>query len=142
MAPATDALLATTKARRTMYKLSNESTIPDSRIEEIVKHAILHVPSAFNTQATRIIVLLKKEHEKLWDITTNVVKPHVPEAAWSSSTGPKMAGLKAAYGTILFYEDPTHIEPMKEKFKLYADKFEEWTDQSNGMHQYLSECLF
>lgn len=35
---------------------------------------------------------------------------------------------------ILFYEDPAHIKPMQEKFKTYADKFDSWTDQTNGMH--------
>ena len=100
MGPSTEAILDATKARRTFYKLANESPVPESRIEELVRHAILHVPSAFNTQSTRIVVLLQKDHERLWDITTDIVRPHVPEDAWGKGTGPKMAGFRGAYGTV------------------------------------------
>ena len=42
------------KKRRTYYALSNKSTVPDSRIEEIVKEIVLHVPSSFNSQSSRV----------------------------------------------------------------------------------------
>jgi uncharacterized protein len=56
----TEQFLDTIRARRTTYALKNTSPIPDARIEDIIKHTILHTPTAFNTQSTRVIVLLKK----------------------------------------------------------------------------------
>jgi uncharacterized protein len=85
--------------RRTYYPLKNTSPIPDSRIQEIVKHAILHVPSSFNSQSSRIVVLLKEEHEKLWDITKEILKPIVP-AEQFGATEQKLNMFKGGYGTV------------------------------------------
>ena len=90
------------KARRTFYQISNESTISDDRIEEIVKHAVLHVPSSFNSQSSRLVVLLKKEHEKLWDITKEILRTQVPdEESFKNHTEPRINGFRAGYGTVL-----------------------------------------
>ncbi|RAL16124.1 Nitroreductase [Aspergillus homomorphus CBS 101889] len=127
--------------RRTIYKLGRNHAIPDSQIEELVQQAILHVPSAFNTQSTRLVVLLHREHERLWDLAIGVFQDlvktgAVPEPVWKNQTLPKLEGFKAAVGTVLFYEDPAHIEPMAEKFALFKDRFEPWAQHSNAMHQY------
>ncbi|KAL2007691.1 hypothetical protein VTN00DRAFT_7673 [Thermoascus crustaceus] len=137
----TDTLIELAKARRTYYKLSNKSPVPDSKIEELVNSAILHVPSSFNTQSTRLVVLLHKEHERLWDIIIDafgglVKTGAIPEEMWKNQTLPKLQGLKAGVGTILFYEDPAHIAPLSEKFALYKDHFGPWAEHSNAMHQY------
>lgn len=96
----TAAFLETTKNRRTKYQINNETTIPDSRLQEIVKHTILHVPSAFNSQATRVVVLLKKEHEKLWNIALDVLKSQLPEETFKH-TEQRLKGFRAGYGTVM-----------------------------------------
>lgn len=87
------------KSRRTYYQLTNESTIPDSRIEELVRDAILHCPSSFNSQSTRLVVLLKKEHEQLWDMVRDVLKAMVPEENFKT-TQQKLFGFRGGYGTV------------------------------------------
>ncbi|KAI4279403.1 MAG: hypothetical protein L6R38_005042 [Xanthoria sp. 2 TBL-2021] len=123
------------KDRRTYYALSNESTIPDSRIQEIVKHAILHTPSAFNSQTSRVVVLLGEEHVKTWDIIAEVYKQQLPEEKFNQANK-RFQGFRAAYGTILFYEDTDNVREFQDKFKTYEDKFPGWSEQTNGMHQY------
>jgi predicted oxidoreductase (fatty acid repression mutant protein) len=91
--------LDTMVKRRTYYPLKNTSPIPDSRIQEIVKHAILHVPSSFNSQSSRIVVLLKEEHEKLWEMTKEVLKPIVPPEQFGA-TEQKLNMFKGGYGTV------------------------------------------
>ena len=39
------------KQRRTCYALSKETTIPDERIQELIKNAVKYTPSAFNSQS-------------------------------------------------------------------------------------------
>ncbi|KAL4983665.1 Nitroreductase-like protein [Aspergillus falconensis] len=139
--PKTDTLVESAKARRTIYQLGSNSPVPDSEIEKLVYAAILNVPSAFNTQSTRLLVLLHREHERLWDIVTdifqNLVKTGaIPEEVWEKQTSPKLQGFQAGVGTILFYEDPAHIKPFSEKFSLYKDHFQPWAEHSNAMHQY------
>ncbi|KAJ5126078.1 hypothetical protein N7448_005387 [Penicillium atrosanguineum] len=142
-APSTmsDALVQAAQARRTIYQLGKNSPVSDSKVEELVNAAILNVPSSFNTQSTRLVVVLREEHEKLWDIAIEafgalVASGAVPEEVFKNQTLPKLQGFKAAHGTVLFYEDPAHIQGFKEKFSAYADKFEPWADHSNAMHQY------
>jgi uncharacterized protein len=100
-----DTLIELAKNRRTYYRLGSSSPVPDSKIEEIVQSAILHIPSAFNTQSTRLIVLLREEHEKLWDIVIStfgelVKTGTIPEDVWKNQTKPKFEGFKAGYGTV------------------------------------------
>jgi len=46
------------KERRSYYAISKEQVTPDERIEEIVGEAVKHVPSPFNSQSARVVVLL------------------------------------------------------------------------------------
>lgn len=41
-----EAFLSAFKERRTYYQISKNAAIPDSRVEEIVKYTIKHVPSS------------------------------------------------------------------------------------------------
>lgn len=96
-----DELIKGFKTRRTYYGLKPESPIPDDKIHEIVQQAVLHTPSSFNSQSTRVLVLLGDEHKKLWE---NIVKPAVkavaPPEAWEGSEQ-KLSGFAQGYGTIL-----------------------------------------
>lgn len=103
--PATSTLLDLVKSRRTFYGLKAESPISDDAIQRIVEDSVLHVPSSFNTQTSRIVLLLKEEHKKVWDITIKVMEGlvaagHVPKEQFEGSTLPKLNAFKAAYGTV------------------------------------------
>lgn len=98
------------KNRRTYYALKKESTIPDSKIQDIINEAVLHVPSSFNSQSTRVILLLKEEHEKLWEITKGVLKPIVPAEQYPT-TEKKLDMFKAGYGTVRTSLRPLQIPP-------------------------------
>jgi predicted oxidoreductase (fatty acid repression mutant protein) len=52
------------KERRTYYQLNKEAPISDKEISDIVEQAFLRVPSSFNSQSTRLVVLLNKDHDK------------------------------------------------------------------------------
>lgn len=139
--------------RRTHYQLASTSPISDSRIQEIIENVILNVPSAFNSQTVRVILLLKEEHRKLWDITKEVLKGVVPEDLFAA-TEKKLNGFQAAYGTVslilhqqrlynclqpvqvLFFDHRPTLHDFQARFALYADRLPDWAVQSNGMHQF------
>lgn len=129
--------LAAVKARRTYYPLKKESTISDKRIEEIVGQAILHAPTSFNSQSSRAVVLLKDEHNKLWDIAKTALKAVVPEEQYPT-TEQKLNMFQGAYGTVLFFVDSAVVKGMQEKFPLYADRFPVWAIHSDGMAQHIT----
>lgn len=85
--------------RKSVYTLTNKSPISDDRIKEIVSLAVKHAPSSWNVQSARAVILLKKDHEKLWDIGDKVLKSALPEAVYQTMA-PRVAGFRAAYGSV------------------------------------------
>ncbi|WYZ46531.1 hypothetical protein EsH8_IX_000756 [Colletotrichum jinshuiense] len=130
-----NAVLDAIKNRRSHYPLSKNLTISTERVDEIVKEALAHVPSSFNSQSNRVIVLHGAEHEKYWDIVSNVLKAIVPAEQWEGTSG-KLSLFKGAAGSILFFEDQDVVNAFQEKFAVYADRFPVWANQSDAMLQF------
>lgn len=123
--------------RRSIYALSNQLPVSNDEIVKLVEHAVLHTPSAFNSQSTRIVVLFGEDHKKLWDITEETLKVIVGDDEKFQGTKDKIAGFRAGAGTVLFFEDKGVVSNMQEAAPLYADKFPIWAHQTNAMHQYV-----
>lgn len=121
--------------RRSYYVIGKEPIISDGEIIELLKHAVKFVPSAYNSQSSRMIVLLGKEHEKFWEFTKEILKPGIPPEKFSS-TEQKLDAFKSGYGTILFFEDQSVVKGLQEKFPKYKENFALWSLQSSGMLQY------
>ncbi|CRG86861.1 hypothetical protein PISL3812_03873 [Talaromyces islandicus] len=132
---ASDPFFAAIEARRTIYALSASSPIPDERIVELVQKAIRHVPSSYNVQSARVVVILKEDHKKLWDFADVAIKETMPEAVYGF-LAPRLAGFKAAYGSVLFFEDDADLEKMKADHPSAAPLVNEFSDVSSGMHQF------
>ncbi|WP_395994363.1 MULTISPECIES: nitroreductase family protein [Aeribacillus] len=124
------------KHRRTYYGISKESTVSDERIQEVISHAVLYTPSAFNSQSARVVLLLGEHHNKLWDITKETLRKIVP-ADQFASTDEKINSFRNGYGTVLFFEDDRVVQGLQEQFPLYADNFPIWSQQSSGMLQFV-----
>jgi len=124
------------KERRTIYGISKETTISDERIEKVIKDAVKHTPSAFNSQSGRVIVLFGEKHNKLWDITKEALKRIVPEDKFAS-TEEKINSFHSGYGSVLFFDDYSIVESLQQQFPSYKDNFPVWSMQSNGMLQYV-----
>ncbi|KAJ9105901.1 hypothetical protein QFC20_004138 [Naganishia adeliensis] len=131
-----EAFLSAFKERRTYYQISKNAAIPDSRVEEIVKYTIKHVPSSFNGQTTRALILFNEDHDEFWNTTSTILSSMLP-ADQMAKTQQRLDGFKAGHGTVLFFDDESVIRQQQEAFKLYADNFPIWANQSNGMAQLL-----
>lgn len=123
--------------RRSIYALSSQLPVSNSEVVKLVEHAILHTPSSFNSQSTRIIVLFGDEHHKLWQLTEDTLRSIVDNDEQFASTKQKLDSFKAGAGTVLFFEDHKAIQALQEKAPLYADKFPIWAQHTNAMHQYV-----
>ena len=64
--------------RRSYYAIDKKSPVSDQEIREIVEHAVKYVPSAFNSQSARVVLLLGENHDKLWEITRETLRKIVP----------------------------------------------------------------
>ena len=123
--------------RRSIYALSNQLPVSNDEVVNLVEHAILHTPSSFNSQSTRIIVLFGDEHHKLWQLTEDTLRGIVDNEEQFASTKQKMDSFKAGAGTVLFFEDRKVVKDMQDNAPLYADKFPVFAQHSNAMHQYV-----
>ena len=131
-------LHAIAEKRRSIYALNDNLPISNDEVLNVVEHAILHTPSSFNSQSTRLVVLLGDEHKKLWDIVEDLLRKIVNDDEKFTSTAEKMAGFKAGAGTIMFFEDQAVVKGLQEQFAAYADNFPVWAEHTNAMHQYVS----
>ncbi len=121
--------------RRSHYALGREKVVEEARVKEIVEFAVKHVPSPFNSQSARVVVLFDGQSDRLWDITKEALRPLVPAAAFGA-TEEKLKGFAAGYGTVLFFEDQAIVEGLQREFALYKDNFPIWSLQSNGMLEF------
>ena len=103
--------------------------------ESLIKEAVRHAPSPFNSQSSRAVILFGAESDRLWDIVKNTLREIVPADAFSQ-TEAKIDGFAAGAGTILFFEDQDVVKSMQDQFPLYADNFPVWSEQSGGMAQF------
>lgn len=122
--------------RRSYYALKNESPITDNEIIDIVHSAVRHVPSAFNSQSTRVVVLLHDKHQRVWEITKDVLRKIVSAEAFGNTKNKIESSFQSGYGTLLFYEDQRPVKALQEQFPRYADNFPIWSQHTNAMHQF------
>lgn len=99
--PTANDLIALAKNRRTYYQLNKELCITPARIQEIVAALIDHVPSSWNSQSNRVLVLFGAEHEKLWEMAYGVLENSVPADRWET-VKTRLGLFKAAAGTVRF----------------------------------------
>lgn len=121
--------------RRTYYTISNKSLISDQEIEDIVKFAVTNVPSAFNSQSTRVVLLLGENHKKLWNITKETLRKIVPADAFPATEAKIDGAFAAGYGTVLYFEDQSAVKRLQDAFPAYQEKFPIWSQHTSAMHQ-------
>lgn len=123
--------------RRSYYSITNKSPISDAEIEDIVKFAATNIPSAFNSQSARLVLLLGRENKKFWDIVKDALKDKLGEGERFAQTEKKIDGsFSCGYGTILFFEDRSVIENLQDNFPSYSDRFPDWSHHTSAMHQF------
>ncbi|MBQ8223777.1 MAG: nitroreductase family protein [Bacteroides sp.] len=123
--------------RRSYYSLCSDSLTLDEEIIHAIRQAVKHVPSAFNSQSTRIVLLLGEHHRKLWELVKSVLKKLVPETAFPKTVEKIDRSFAAGRGTVLFYEDNQVIETLQKNYPLYSDNFPVWAQHTSAMHQFV-----
>ncbi|NLR09144.1 MULTISPECIES: nitroreductase family protein [Lactobacillaceae] len=124
------------KQRRSIYALGRNVSFSQDELVDLIKANIKQGPSSFNNQTTRAIILFGESHEKLWDIVAASLRKVVKDDAAFAKTQGKINGFKAAFGTVLFFTETQTVKEFEENFPLYADNFQDWSEQSQGNAQY------
>ena len=123
------------KQRRTIYAVGKSVALTPEQIESVIKEAVNHSPSAFNSQTSRIVTLFGESHLQFWNVVRETLRKIVPEAAFEG-TNAKINSFAAGYGTVFFYEDQDVVKALQEQFALYADNFPVWSEHSSAIAQF------
>ncbi len=125
----------TLKKRRTQYALGRTLAHDRQAIEALIKEAMRHTPSSFNSQSSRAVILFGAQSERYWKLVEDALRPIVPKEGFDRTIA-KLQGFAAGVGTVLFYEDQDVVSGLQAKFAPYADNFPVWSEQSGGMAQF------
>lgn len=128
-------LIESLKKRRTQYALGKNLPLDKDALNTLIKEAVRHTPSSFNSQSSRAVILFGDESVKFWELTKQALREIVPAEAFAP-TAAKLDSFAAGAGTVLFYEDQDVVKGLQEKFALYADNFPVWSEQAGGMAQF------
>ncbi|WP_369309937.1 nitroreductase family protein [Providencia rettgeri] len=130
-----NAFIEMIKNRRTIYNLGDALPVSEEQVTKLIKEAVKHSPSSFNSQSSRVVILFGAEHKKLWNMAKEALRKIVPEQAFAA-TEQKIDSFAAGAGSILFFEDQDVVKGLQEQFPLYADNFPIWSEQASGIAQF------
>ena len=105
--------------RRSIYGLGKDVELSNQELIDTIQEAVFNTPTAFNSQTSRVVILLDEESDAFWN-----------------GTKERLKGFAQAKGTILFYEDQDVVKGLQEQFPLYADNFPIWSEQGHGIALY------
>ncbi|OCF35502.1 hypothetical protein I316_02554 [Kwoniella heveanensis BCC8398] len=135
-------LLSVVEARRSCYVIDNKCPHEQQQIITLVEKCLLHTPSMFNMQSTRIVVLFGDHHRKLWAMVAESLGLEIlqkrPNVAYQhfETVEAKISTLRKGYGTVLFFEDNEAIEETACQYPAYSPRLPTWSSQSSAIAQY------
>lgn len=128
-------LVEALRKRRSYYHLDRNIPIDEERIVDFVRETVRNVPSAFNSQSSRLVLLLGDSHSRFWQAVCDSIKKIVPDDAYRKSEEKIHRSFASGYGTVLFYEDGDVISSLEREYPLYAKDFPIYSQQTSAMHQ-------
>lgn len=123
-------------ARYSCYALAPEWVGSQEAVEEMLEKVLKLVPSHFNAQPVRMVLLTGSAHQKHWELVEQMLIGQIGKDQYEAGTKNKIHNaFMSGVGTVLFFDDTDTTKSLIEKFPLYADNFHKWAEQVQGSHQ-------
>ncbi|KAE8229879.1 hypothetical protein CF326_g5134 [Tilletia indica] len=125
------------QVRRSHYQLAKTpALLSDSQLEHLVQQVAKHSPTSFNSQSSRLVLLLGTDHTHLWSQTVpQALEEHISDPASLQRNLNRLKGFADAAGTVLFFESEKIVDELKSRTPQYAPLFREFSDHASGMAQ-------
>lgn len=117
--------------RRTQYAIGKNTELSNEEISEYITNIVRDVPTAFNSQTTRVAIVFGEDNVKLWDHILDVQKDVLQGEMWDMMSG-VMEGAKNGVGAVLFFEDLDAVETMP----VNGTRGEAYKQNNNANTQY------
>ena len=122
--------------RRSHYHLENISPVATTHIIDTIDQILSVVPSPFNVQSARLVVLFDQQHIALWNIVEHELENRIPSDIFNKTRQKLHRSFRSGFGTILIYEDEAALNQLRINYPDYAENVERWSEQSSGMLQF------
>ena len=122
--------------RRSNYHLENISPVSTAHILDTIDTILSVVPSPFNVQSARLVVLFDEQHTALWDIVERELESRIPKDIFAKTRQKLHKSFRSGFGTILIYEDEMALNRLRIDTADYAENVNHWSEQSSGMLQF------
>ncbi|MBR5277523.1 MAG: nitroreductase family protein [Bacteroidaceae bacterium] len=123
------------KKRRSHYLLSEDVVVSEEVLCESLRQLLLYLPSAYNSQSTRLVLLLGDAHKRLWNAVCDKIAMLVTPEAFAKSRAKIERCFASGLGTVLFFEDEAVVDGLRREYPLYADSFDIYSEHTSAMHQ-------
>lgn len=122
--------------RHSQYALAPQWMATEAEVEQLLGDVLQQVPSHFNSQPVRIVLLKGKAHKAHWKLIEEILIDKIGEDKYNQSTRAKIeSSFLSGVGTVLFFDDSSVTKQLQEKFPAYAQNFPIWAQQVQGSHQ-------
>src|SRR5512133_2733492 len=91
------------KGRRSIYGLGNQPAVSEARIEEIMADTLKTMPSPYNSQSTRLLLLFGEAHAQLWQLTLDTLRDVTKPERFIKTEEKVKKSFASGYGTVLFF---------------------------------------
>lgn len=117
--------LANIASRRSIYGLAKTPAIlSDKEIHDLVQNTVKHSPSSFNSQSSRVVILLGAEHDAFWkDLVPKSLRASDREKDSIERNVGRANNSADALGTVLFFETQKTIDELKAKSPAVSSSF-------------------
>lgn len=123
--------------RHSHYAIRPEWVAPREAVEDLLGHVLQNIPSAFNSQPVRMVLLTGEAHTAHWELIEKALIGFMGQEKYEANTAPKVRqAFASGVGTILFFDVPSVTEGLQASFPTYAANFPLWAQQTQGSHQY------
>lgn len=95
-------LLSLNRERRTIHKLGRDQNLKKDLVVNILQQVLLLAPSFFNSQSTRMVLLLDADNRKLWDLVVQCLVERSAETTLPAETTEKLCCFREANGTVIY----------------------------------------
>ena len=126
-------------ARHSAYMLDDrieDAGVSADDVLAMLRSIAPKVPSSYNSQSARLILLTGEDHRRFWGIVEEVLRAKVNDDKRFARTEVKLRSFAAAAGTVLFYEIDSVTDGLRETYPSYADVFPTWAEHGNAMIQF------
>lgn len=108
--------------RRSIYTLGKDVELSNQELIDTIQGAVLNTPTAFNSQTSRVVILLDEESDAFWnDIAYSELEKVTPAEAFEGTKERLKGFAQAPFGQIVAPAGDKDIQT-EGRFKVFGDK--------------------